>query len=66
MSSFHFDPDMQVIPIELNLRKQKWLIFVIYRPPRQDLNMFLLNMSNAVDFYSMSFENIIIIGDINA
>ena len=33
--------DIQCIPIELNLRKQKWLILSIYRNPRQNLKYFL-------------------------
>ncbi len=28
--------DMQVIPIELNLRSKKWLLLPIYRPPNQN------------------------------
>ena len=57
---------MQVIPIELNLRKQKWLIFVIYRPPRQNIESFLDILSNAIDFYSKSYDNVLILGDFNA
>ena len=35
LSQFIFEKNMQILPVELNLRKQKWLIFVIYRPPKQ-------------------------------
>ena len=27
--------DMQVVPVEINIRKQKWVVLSIYRPPRQ-------------------------------
>ena len=66
LDNFKFDLNMQIMTIELNLRKQKWLIFVIYRPPKQNINIFLQNLSNAMDFYSQSHDNIIIIGDFNA
>ena len=32
----NFPNDIQVIPIELSIRKQKWLLLPIYRPPSQD------------------------------
>ena len=52
ITTFTFDTDMQIILIELNLRKHKWLICAIYRPPRQNLKLFHDNLSNAIDFYS--------------
>ena len=63
---FKFNLGMQVMPIELNLRKQKWLIFVIYRPPKQNIKQFLTSLSSAFDFYSKTYDNMLIIGDFNA
>ena len=57
---------MQVLPIEINLKKQKWLILAIYRPPRTDITNFLKNISHAIDFYSKSFDNILIVCDFNS
>ena len=62
---FKFDPSIQIIPIELNIRNKKWLIFNIYRPDRTDVNLFLRNLSDAIHFYEMSYDNIIAIGDFN-
>ena len=31
---------IQAIPFELNLRKEKWLVISIYRPPSQDSNYY--------------------------
>ncbi len=57
--------DIEIISIELNLRKQKWLCLGIYHPPNQDNQYFLDEMSKILDFYSSSYENIFIMGDFN-
>ena len=57
--------DIQIIPIELNLGKRKWLLITIYRPPKQQISYFLNNLSILLDFYN-SYDSIIINGDFNA
>ena len=57
--------DIQCIPIELNLRKQKWLILSIYRNPRQNLKYFLDEITKILDYYTADYENYIIMGDFN-
>ena len=37
LTSFSLPNDIQIIPIEINLRKYKWLVVSIYRPPKQKL-----------------------------
>ena len=66
LNGFGFDKDMQIVPIELNLRKQKWVLFSIYRPPRQNLSIFLSVLTSAIDYYTRTYENILVIGDFNA
>ena len=56
--------DIQIIVTELKLRKHKWLLFTIYRPPSQNLKYFLDHLSLLLDFHH-TYENIIIIGDFN-
>ena len=63
LTSYTFPKDIQCLVIELNLRKQKWLVFSIYRNPAQDLQYFLNNLSLAMDFYASKYENTIILGD---
>ena len=49
----HFAPDdIEVICVEINLRKQKWIIIGIYRPPSMNNLYFLENLSRITDFYS--------------
>ena len=57
--------DIQAVFFELNLRKQKWLIVTIYRPPHQDLIYFVEHISHILDQYQC-YENVVVIGDFNA
>ena len=64
--SFSLPSDIQCIAIELNLRKQKWLVLSIYRNPSQNLKYFLDNLTALLDYYSAKYENLVILGDFNA
>ena len=57
--------DIQVIPFELNLRKEKWMFMCIYRPPKQNSQYFLENLSSLADHYSSIYDNYIFPGDFN-
>ena len=57
--------DVQIIPIELNLRNKKWLLIPIYRPPSQNFAIFKEELERVIDLYSNSYENHMIIGDFN-
>ena len=57
--------DIQVLPIELNFRKTKWLLLPSYRPPNCDERYFLDNMERLIDFHSSSIGNLLIFGDMN-
>ena len=64
--SNHISPkDILAIPFELNLRKEKWIFVCIYRPPKQDSQYFLENVSLIIDHYSSIYDNHIILGDFN-
>ena len=56
-------PDIQVVPIEINVRKQKWLMLPIYRPP-QNSGYFVEEISKLIDKCSR-YENVIVFGDFN-
>ena len=53
----------EIFFVELNLRKQKWLIFCCYNPHKHLIKDRLLQINNAIGFYSKSYESIILIGD---
>ena len=63
--SFKLPQDVQIIPIELNLRKRKWLIISIYRPQKQNIRYFLEHLSSMLDFFWKIYEYSVIMGDFN-
>ena len=65
VSGFCFSEKTDILR-KLNFRKQKWLIFCCYNPHKHLRKDYLLQIKNAIDFYSKSYENIIQIGDFNA
>ena len=57
--------DIQHIVIELNLRKQKWLVIGIYHPPNQSSSCFLDCLSDIIDQYNNKYDRVLCIGDFN-
>ena len=57
--------DIQVIPVEINLKKQKWLVIAIYTPPSQCKNYFITELTKILDKCRGSYENTVILGDFN-
>ena len=58
--------DLQILPIEINIRKQKWIVLSIYKPPKQNLKYFLSEISAIIDFYNTNYDNLLLMGDFNA
>ena len=63
--NFTLPPDIQLITTGLNLRKQKWLLVSLYRPPNQNLRYFINHLSNFFDHYESFYSNYISMGDFN-
>ena len=57
--------DIQVIPVEINLKKQKWLVIAIFTPPSQCKNYFITELTKILDKCRGSYENTVILGDFN-
>ena len=65
LCEFKFPEDIQIIPVELNPSKKKWLLFSIYRHPTNNTPKYFLKiLSDAIFFYA-KYESILIIGDFN-
>ena len=56
--------DIQVIPFELNIRKQKWLLLPIYRPPNQNMSFFVEQIFKLIDKFGR-YNNVLVLGDFN-
>ena len=57
--------DIQVILVEINLKKQKWLVVAMYTPSSQCDNYFRTELTKILDKYIGSYENTVILGDYN-
>ena len=58
--------DIQGIFVELNLRKNKWLLFGSYHPSNQLDEYFFNHVKNGLDIYSKFYDKYMLIGDFNA
>ena len=56
---------IQAIPFGINLRKEKWLVISIYRPPSQNSEYFLNSLTKIIDYFANTYDNHLILGDFN-
>ena len=63
LNSYNFPDDIEAIVIEINLKKQKWLVIFVYRPPSQCPKYFFDEIEKGMDFFSSKYENYIVTGD---
>ena len=55
----------QVIPFEINLRQEKWLMISIYYSPSQDSEFFIYSLTEIIDHSATKYDNHLIMGDFN-
>ena len=65
LTKFKLPINIQIIPFEIILRKEKWLFVSIYKPPSQSNQYFLDILGDLLDFYSQDYDNEVILGDFN-
>ena len=66
LSKFSFEKDIEAFAIEINLRKVKWLLVCFYNPNFCNLSVLLNATDEAIEFYSKTYDKILIAGDFNA
>ena len=49
--------------VEINSRKQKWLIYCICNPNKHNISKHIEALSKSSDFFSSSYENVLLMGD---
>ena len=64
LTKHKFASDMEILFLELNIRKCKWLLCGTYRPPSQLKDYYFNNLDKAIDTYS-EYEKILLVGDFN-
>ena len=57
--------NIEIMCVEINLRKQKWVVVGIYRPPSMNVTYFLEHLSRVIDCYYKKYERVIVMGDFN-
>ena len=57
--------DIQILPFELSLRKEKWMFMCIYSSPALNKQYFLENASMIVDHSISICDNLVILGEFN-
>ena len=57
--------NIEAIFIEVNLRKEKWLMIGVYKPPSQSECDFVNTLQQSLSSLSQKYERFIIIGDLN-
>ena len=65
LNVFKIQCNIQVIPFEINFRKEKWLVASIYNAPSQKNKYFLWYLTTLLEFSSTQHEDIIILVDFN-
>ena len=57
--------DVEMMTIEFHQMKRKWLLMGVYKPPNQSDSEFAEEIITTFDHYVPSYENIILLGDLN-
>ena len=60
------EKDTEGIFLEINLRKNKWLIFGGYNNKKSNIGVYLENLGKTLDTYISKFENLLLLGDFNS
>ena len=65
IETFQFTPSIKILTLEINLGREKLLIFVTYKLPNINNSSSLNELYSAITFYSTLFKNCVLLGDLN-
>lgn len=65
LRSIKISEDIEIVIVEINFKKRKWILLTIYRPPSQSADFFFEHMKIILNHYMVNYTNVIIIGDFN-
>ena len=63
--TLEYTSSIEIITLEINLGKEKLLVFGTYKPPDINNSSFLNELYNAITFYSTLYKNCILLGYLN-
>ena len=56
---------IEISSVEITVKKRKWMVHIVYRPPSSDLALFFNELSKVLDHSFGKYENLLILGDLN-
>ena len=56
---------IEILSVEITVKKRKWMVFTVYRPPSSDLALFFNELSKVLDHSFGKYENLLILGDLD-
>ena len=59
------DNEIEKLFIEINLRSKQWLISGSYNPKLSHIKNHLQEIGKGLQYYSLKYENVIVLGDFN-
>ena len=57
--------DNLTIFLEIKVQSSKWLFVGCYKPPSQNEEFFISNLSKIINAFSRKYDNILLMGDFN-
>ena len=65
IKTYQFPSEIEIITLELIIKKDRWWLLNLYRPPNQCPKFFFNEIEKGLDFFSSKYEKLILIGDLN-
>ena len=65
IETFQFTFSIEILTLDINLVKEKLLMFGTYKPPNINNSSFLNELYNAITFYSTLYKDCVLLGDLN-
>ena len=66
LTDYKMKDNLELFFVEVNIRKKKWLLGCSYNPHKNNISNHLYHLNRGLDVYLKSFDNILIMGDLNS
>ena len=66
LTEYKLQDNTECLLIEINIRKKKWLFCCSYNPNKNNISKHLRGLNKGLDTYISQYDNIMLLGDLNA
>ena len=66
LTGYKIKDNLELFFVEVNIRKKKWLLSCSYNPHKSNISNHLHHLNKGLHVYLKSYDNILIMGDINS